>query len=205
MTKPKSQTTELRAKLDTAIRQTRTTRFYQSVNILWPNSFAVLTRVAQFVGDEVRLPGDKVPFLERILVQTKKHLSQAEASGEIRFENRDRDYLVAFLHGLFSEVGKVFLLQVCTSSSYWDPHTEACILWRRHTQGELRCEWIRQDATTASAELVKKAAEALLDSREVAILGQDLPRVWGQTPEQPVLAETDNKLMALETPTRTHH
>lgn len=184
---------EVEKKLDKAMQNTRTVKYFGYLNMLWPNVQDTLLHVADLVGSEIQSPRGDELFLDLVLRETQKTIQKAEKDGSIQYHTRDRDILVFFLQGLSQQTGRLLNASVRTEARAWNPCQETFTQWRqRHPSKPLQVIWPRGDKI--SAEQTRAAAELILGEKEVRILDDDLPRVWGQGVKRTEVPETLTRL-----------
>lgn len=165
--------------LEAAYQRTMATRYFWSLQVLWPNIAPIMWRMSEYVGHEIR-PAPETPLLiDSIIGEIKTQLSDIEAAGTLRSCWLDRDVMVHFLRILLREVSRVHFLQVRSDDKTWDATQTGFNLWRQVSPGILKAEVKADfDSRGVSKIMMHQVATHLLSPLDWEVLGEDKPRLW---------------------------
>ncbi|AJF08125.1 hypothetical protein GSUB_16580 (plasmid) [Geoalkalibacter subterraneus] len=145
--------------LERAIRKSQTGRFFNWLELLWPNVRNILLRLTESLCAKVENKDNQFKILAACLHISKKRVTDArpELLGHV---GKDRLILVLFLQGV---------VEACADKIY-----SVQSVGGKSTSGA--------KPTRPTPELAKKTLDRLLCERDRDILGQDIEDVFNFTP-----------------------
>lgn len=165
--------------LNMAYRRTMVSRYYWSLQVLWPNIAPIMWRVSEYVGYEIRPTSDQPLLIDTIIVEVKTQLSEIETSGSLLSNNLDRDVMVHFLRLLLRETARVHCLKVQCGDNVWDATQIGFNLWRQTFPGPIKVDQRSEfDPKATSKTMLYQIATHLMSPLDWEILGEDHQRLW---------------------------
>lgn len=168
-------------KLQAAIEESKTIRFFCWIDVAWPNIKPLMLRLIS------HLNGAKNPetgqALQNILRATRLSVVHIHPSIDINQNQIDKEYLIIFYRGFFtSAVSELSKLHLTNATTRWNPLTENMSAWEYHNAPPHTFKRIKSRENKIFHGEVITLSKTLLTSHDRKILGDEISRIYTPYP-----------------------
>ncbi|MBW1952085.1 MAG: hypothetical protein JRI66_03250 [Deltaproteobacteria bacterium] len=129
--------------LESAMAKSRRGNFVKRyLYLLFPDSQGLLLELARRIGDEVKLPGEKLSLLAVCLREGAGNFYRRKANGRYNSSTWDQNVFLYFFQGVFWRASEIFDCRVLTlDGSCWEVTSLPYLDWRLQHPGEIEVCW----------------------------------------------------------------
>jgi len=168
-------------KLQTAIYESKTLRFFCWVDVAWPNIKPLMLRFISHLNGANNTETDQA--FRNVLRTTRQAIMQIHPSIQIDDNQIDRDYLVVFYRGFFtSAIQELSILHLSNATSQWNPLRGSKTTWKRHNDSPHTFNRANTDKISVSQTEMIGLSDILLTPHDKEVLGEDVTRIYAPYP-----------------------